>query len=159
MMRKVIVATLAFSPLMLHAQANTPAQPQAKSNVPVLQSKLGEPQNLFAAVGPDLGTPKRGTLRQSTGVTAPKLIHSVDIEADSTTTWCLINNSCKFVVGMIVDTTGKPSELKILQSTGTELDQNVLAAVSQYRFTPGLVSNEPVAIPVNLEVVVTRPGR
>jgi outer membrane biosynthesis protein TonB len=159
MMRKVIAATIALSPLMLHAQANMPAQPQAIKNVPVLQSKLGQPQQLFAAVGADTGTTKAGMLRVSTGVTTPKLIHSVDVVADPATNLCLMSNNCKFVVGMTVDKTGKPSNLKIVQSGGIDLDQNVLTSVSQYRFTPGLVSNQPVETPVFLNVIIVNPRR
>lgn len=156
-MRKVLAATLALSPLMLHAQAKMPAQPQATNQVPVLQSKLGQPQQLLAAVGADTGTIKTSALRVSTGVTTPKLIHSVDVVADPTTNWCLLSNSCKFTVGMTVDKTGKPENLKIVQSGGRDLDQNVLAAVSQYRFKPGMVSNQPVETPVFLEVVIVSP--
>jgi hypothetical protein len=56
---------------------------------------------------------------------------------------------------MIVDKTGKPSDLKIIQSAGAGVDASVLAAVSQYRFTPGMVSNQPIATPLNLEVVIS----
>jgi TonB family protein len=131
-MRRIIVAILSLSSLMLHAQANTPAQTQVASNGPVPQIR-----------------------RTSTGVTAPKLIYTVDVVADSTGTSRLITNNCRVVVGMIVDKTGKPSDLKIVTSAGTAaMDESVLAAVSQYRFTPGTLSNEPIAIPVNLEVVI-----
>jgi outer membrane biosynthesis protein TonB len=53
---------------------------------------------------------------------------------------------------MIVGTDGVPSDLKIVQSAGPFIDKSVLAAVSQYRFKPGTVSNQPIAIPLNLEV-------
>jgi TonB family protein len=110
---------------MLHAQANTPAQTQPQVK------------------------------RISTGVTAPKLIYKVDVVADSTETARLINDDTKVVVGMIVDKTGKPSDLKIIKSAGAGVDASVLAAVSQYRFTPGTVSNQPIATPLNLEVVIS----
>jgi TonB family protein len=60
---------------------------------------------------------------------------------------------------MIVDKDGKPEDLKIVRSSGTGLDANVLSAVSQYRFTPGTVSNQPVATPLNLEVVIANENR
>jgi TonB family protein len=116
---------------MLHAQASTPAQTQVASNGSAPQVK-----------------------RISTGVTPPKLIYKVDVEADSTGTARLINDDTKVVVGMIVDKTGRPSDLKIIKSAGAGVDASVLAAVSQYRFTPGMVSNEPIATPLNLEVVI-----
>jgi outer membrane biosynthesis protein TonB len=58
---------------------------------------------------------------------------------------------------MTVDATGKPLNLKILRSLGPLMDHNVLAAVSQYRFTPGTLDGQPTAIPVNLEVVLRSP--
>jgi TonB family protein len=130
-MRKLIVAILSLSSFMLHAQASTPAQTQVASNGSAPQVK-----------------------RISTGVTAPKLIYKVDVQADSTGTARLINDDTKVVVGMIVDKNGRPSDLKILKSAGAGVDASVLAAVSQYRFTPGMVSNEPIATPLNLEVVI-----
>jgi TonB family protein len=135
-MRKLIVAILSLSSFMLHAQASTPAQTQVASNGSAPQVK-----------------------RVSTGVTPPKLIYKVDVEADSSGAARLINDDTKVVVGMIVDKTGKPSDLKILKSAGAGVDASVLAAVSQYRFTPGMVSNEPIASPLNLEVVITNTVR
>ena len=135
-MRKLIVAILSLSSFMLHAQANTPAQTQVASNGSAPQVK-----------------------RISTGVIAPKLIYKVDVVADSTGTARLISDDTKVVVGMIVDKTGKPSDLKILKSAGPAVDASVLAAVSQYRFTPGMVSNQPIASPLNLEVVISNSYR
>ncbi len=130
-MRKLIVAILSLSSFMLHAQANTPAQTQVASNG-------SEPQ----------------VKRISTGVTAPKLIYKVDVVTDSNAR--LVNDDTKVVVGMIVDKTGKPSDLKIIQSADAFVDASVLAAVSQYRFTPGMVSNQPIATPLNLEVLISK---
>ena len=135
-MRKLIVAILSLSSFMLHAQANTPAQTQVASNG-------SEPQ----------------VKRISTGVIAPKLIYKVDLVADSANTARLLNNDCKVVVGMIVDKTGKPSDLKIVQSAGAGVDASVLAAVSQYRFIPGMVSNQPIATPLNLEILISNSYR
>jgi TonB family protein len=135
-MRKLIVAILSLSSLMLHAQASTPAQTQVASNGSAPQVK-----------------------RISTGVIAPKLIYKVDVVADSTGTARLLDNDCKVVVGMVVDKNGKPSDLKILKSAGAGVDASVLTAVSQYRFTPGMVSNQPTATPLNLEVVISNSYR
>jgi TonB family protein len=116
---------------MLHAQANSPAQNQVASNGSAAQVK-----------------------RISTGVIAPKLIYKVDVVADSSTAR-LLNEDTKVVVGMIVDKTGRPSDLKIIKSAGPGVDASVLAAVSQYRFSPGMVSNQPIASPLNLEVLIS----
>ena len=135
-MRKLVIAIFSLSSVMLHAQASSPAPTQVATNGPATQLK-----------------------RISTGVIAPKLIYKVNVAADSTSTACLIDNDCKVVVAMIVDKTGKPSDLKIVQSAGAGVDASVLAAVSQYRFTPGMVSNQPIATPLNLEVVISNSYR
>jgi TonB family protein len=134
-MRNITVAILSLSSLMLHAQASTPAQTQVASNGPAQVKRV------------------------STGVIAPKLIYKVDVVADSNETARLFNNDCTVVVGMIVDKTGKPTDLKIVKSADPGVDQSVLTAVSQYRFAPGTVSNEPIAMPVNLEVLITNSYR
>ena len=134
-MRRLIVAILSLSSVMLHAQASSPAPTQVATNGPAPQIK-----------------------RISTGVIAPKLIYKVDVVADSTSTARLLSNDCKVVVGMIVDKTGKPSDLKILRSADPLLDQSVLAAVSQFRFQAGTVSGQTTAFPVKLIVDVQHPN-
>jgi TonB family protein len=135
-MRKVIVAILSLSSFMLHAQANTPAQTQVASNGPAPQVK-----------------------RISTGVIAPKLVYTVDVVADQSSTARMFSSNTTVVVGMVVNKNGKPEDLKIVRSASPGVDASVLAAVSQYRFTPGMVSNQPIATPLNLEVVIANAYR
>src|SRR5271156_1562375 len=125
-MRNITVAILSLSSFMLHAQVNSPAQTQIASNGDAPQVR-----------------------RISTGVVAPKLIYKVNVIADSTGTARLLIDDTKVVVGMMVDTNGKPSDLKILKSAGAGVDASVLAAVSQYRFAPGTVRNQPIATPAD----------
>ena len=155
-MRKVIVATLALTPMLLHAQANSPAQAQSSGTSTTLQSKLVQPKDLISSDA-DHGTAHVATSRISTGVIAPKLISTVQIESDSIATPRGFSFERKTVVAMTVDATGKPSDLKILRSLGPVMDRNVLAAVSQYRFTPGTLDGQPANVPVNLEVVLRSP--
>ncbi len=139
-MRKALLASLLLSPVLLHAQANSPAQTEIA----------------FATPKPAAGAADRGTvpshIRISTGVVAPKLIHSVSVNEETTRPWTNVEINRSVTVGMTVDPTGKPTDLKILKSAGPVVDQNVLAAVSQYRFQPGTVSNQPVAFPLNLAI-------
>ena len=153
-MRKVIVATLALTPMLLHAQANSPAQTPSSATAP-LHSKLIQPKE-FNSSEADHGTVT--PLRISTGVVAPKLIRTVQIESDSDRP-SAFRIERKTKVAMTVDATGKPFELKIVQSLGPVMDRNVLAAVSQYRFTPGTLDGTPTAVPVNLEVVLRDQAR
>ena len=152
-MRKLIVAALALSPMMLHAQANSPA-PTAKTT---LQSNLVRPNDLrSSAVAVNSAVPTAQPLRISTGVVSPKLVSTVSIiEAQRVTN---LNIDRLAIVSMIVDAKGKPQDLKIVRSAGSILDSNVLDAVSQYRFTPGTLNNEPTAVPLTLEITLRHSG-
>jgi len=142
-MRKVLVAALALSPVMLHAQATSPAQPQAST---VTESKL--------SAAPDLSSPAR-PLRISTGVIAPKLIKTVDVAPTSEDwEWRVSGINRTAVVSMLVDENGIPSNVKIIRSAGSGIDENVIAAVKQYRFKPGRLDQAPVAVPMNLTVTI-----
>ena len=150
-MRKVIVATLALTPMLLHAQANSPAQTPSSPSSNTLQSKLVEPKELNASEAvAHTATP----LRVSTGVIAPKLVYTISVESDTDFVPRGFITDRRTVVEMVVDATGKPSNLKILQSLGPVMDHNVLAAVSQYRFSPGTLDGQATSVPVNLEVVL-----
>jgi hypothetical protein len=148
-MRKVIAATLALTPMLLHAQANSPAQTQPSPSS--LQSKLIKPKEFITSEADHVATVP---VRISTGVVAPKLIHTTAVVSDSDPIRTVFAIDRKTVVQMVVDTTGKPSDLKIVGSLGPVMDKNVLAAVSQYRFTPGTLDGQPAAVPVNLEVTL-----
>ncbi|MGD0443763.1 MAG: energy transducer TonB [Edaphobacter sp.] len=157
-MRKVIVATLALTPMLLHAQANSPAQTQPSPSS-TLQSKLIQPKELVASEADRNNIHTATPVRVSTGVTAPKLISTVGIESDYDATPQGFSIERKTVVSMVVDATGKPSDLKIVKPLNPVMDKNVLAAVRQYRFAPGLLDGEPTSVPVNLEVVLVSPIR
>jgi len=151
-MRKVILAALALSPTLLHAQANSPTQPQS-SPAPIIQSQLNQPTEL--ATGSDVNNTATLTdARVSTGVIGPKLIHSVRVSTEGDLTASLSNFERVAIVDMVVDEDGKPSDLKVAKSLGANVDKNVLAAVSQFRFKPGTLDNQPTAVPVELELIV-----
>jgi TonB family protein len=153
-MRKVILAALALSPTLLHAQANSPTQP-LPSNAPVVQSKLNQPTDLGNAAGSDANnTPALTDARVSTGVISPKLLHSVSVSTEGDLASALPNFERVAIVDLIVDEDGKPSDLKVTKSVGPAMDKNVLAAVSQFRFKPGTLDNQPTAVPVALEVIM-----
>jgi TonB family protein len=157
-MRNAIVATLVLSPLMVHAQANMPAQPQVTS-APVLQSSLVQPTGLMlGAAAEDRPTAKPGAVRISTGVVAPKLIKTVDIQEDAVSVVRPAVAQRDVVVAMVVDEAGKPEGVKIVQSAGAGLDEHVLSAVKEYRFKPGTVSGQIVAVPVNLHITIKEQG-
>jgi TonB family protein len=145
-MRKAILATLALSPMLLHAQVNSPAKTQT-----VLESKVDAPKSMAAPAKDGVPTT---ALRVSTGVTAPKLISTAEISSVDALPRTFVSQDKTVVVSMIVHEDGKPSDLAIVRSVGAALDKNVLTAVSQYRFKPGTLDNQPTAVPVNLEITL-----
>jgi TonB family protein len=153
-MRKVIVATLALFPMLLHAQANSPATAQSSANASSLHAELGQPKEFSSAEPSHAAITPVAPIRISTGVTAPKLIRAVNISTHGDVEWAAIPMHQTAVVELIVDENGKPSNMKIIHSLGQAMDKNVLEAVSQYRFTPGTVSHQPIPSPVNLEIEV-----
>jgi TonB family protein len=156
-MRKVIVAALALTPMLLHAQANSPALTQ-NSGTATTVSKLVQPSE-FNASDANHGDTHVAPLRVSTGVVAPKLISTVQIESDFDSTPRGFTVDRKTLVEMTVDATGKPENLKVVRSLGPVMDKNVLAAVSLYRFTPGTLDGQPINIPLSLEVVLRSSAR
>jgi TonB family protein len=155
MTRKVIVAALALSPMLLHAQANSPALTRFPANAPVQLSQLTQSKAFAALAGATAAPATNGTLRIAS-ITAPKLISTVEIATPGAFPQSYAGADNKIVVSMIVKEDGKPSNLKIVSSSDFALNQNVLAAVSQYRYKPGTLDNQPTAIPVRLEITLRR---
>jgi TonB family protein len=146
-MRRVLVATLALTPMFLHAQANLPAQ--TTKSATTLQSKLVEPSGLG---GTNSNVATVTPLRVSTGVIAPRLVHTVAVESDKQSFW--VGSDRKVVVSMVVDAAGKPEDVKVVESIGSAEDRYVVAAVNQFRFEPGTVSSQRTAVPVRLEILL-----
>jgi TonB family protein len=155
-MRRVIVAALALSPMLLHAQANSPAKTQSNGTASTLQAELGRPNAFNAAVDTTHSVKSAATpLRVSSGVVAPKLVYSVDVSSEGAYVAPSIRKT--YVVELTVDTNGAPSDMKVIHSDNAVMSRNVLEALRQYRFKPGTLDNQPINFPVSLEVVVKSP--
>jgi TonB family protein len=148
-MRKFLVATLVLAPVLVHAQASSPAQPGAQA--PVLESRLVSP----AAVN---GAAPNATHNIS-DLLGPKLIKWSNISEDLTIPDSSRQQERVFAVSMTVDTQGIPSNLKIVKSDDPLLNEAVLQAVAQYRFTPASLNSQPTAVPVVLKVNVLPQSR
>jgi TonB family protein len=100
----------------------------------------------------DRTTPKTAGIRISTGVVAPKLVKTARIDAQMVAA----SGERPAIVSMVVDQTGKPTDMKIVQSSNEATDTKVLEAVSQFRYTPGTVSGQLVSVPVNLVLTIQK---
>jgi TonB family protein len=55
------------------------------------------------------------------------------------------------LVGLVVDTAGKPSNIHILKSDDSDLDKAAMAAVAKYRFKPATLHGQPVSFDLQVQ--------
>jgi TonB family protein len=56
------------------------------------------------------------------------------------------------LVSLIVDTHGRPQEIKVVRPLGMGLDEKAVEAAGKYRFKPAMKNGEPVPVTVIVEV-------
>jgi TonB family protein len=56
------------------------------------------------------------------------------------------------VLRTLIDTEGRPQEIKVMKSLEPGLDEQAIKAVRQWRFPPAMKDGNPVAVPITLEV-------
>jgi TonB family protein len=95
------------------------------------------------------------------GVKPPRIVTFVDPEYTDLARKKKISGVC--VVELVVDTDGRPQNVRIVRSIGKDLDpklqkaaegldQNAINAVSRYQFIPSEYQGKPVPVRVNVEV-------
>jgi len=147
-MKRTMLAILALSPVMMYGQVKSQAQP---GSTPTLESSNVQPA-AFAGLKTSDHVASPTVVRVSSGITAPVLVYSVDVNREHIVS---NGNSDRVVrVGMTIDATGKPTDLKILQSTDKFTDQAILTAASQYRYKPATLNGTavPMEMTVNFDI-------
>ena len=151
MTRSVLLAALALSSSLISAQAASPAHLAIPN---VVLARAVAPAMYSATASSALGP-----IRVSTGVVAPKLIKSAGMPAITGLSETFIPGDTTVVVSLTVDAKGKPTNVSIEQGFGPVVDQEVLKAVSQFRFEPGTLDGQPSALPIRLQVVIQHNAR
>ena len=90
--------------------------------------------------------------RISTGVTWPKLISEPNLSISSADFPTHDLAAQHLAVSFRVDEKGEPQNVHLLKSVNQAVDGRILAAVRQYRFTPGTLDDQNVPVDVNLIV-------
>lgn len=144
-MKRTMMAILAISPLMMHGQVKSFAQPQS---TPTLESSNVQPAALAGIKTADHSvTPT--AIRVSSGVTAPVLVHTVEVNREH-----IFENTATegrvVRVAMTIDASGKPTDLKVVESSDRFMDHAILEAASQYRFKPATLNG--AAVPMEMTV-------
>lgn len=102
-----------------------------------------------------------GTYHTGNGVTAPKLVYTVDVEFSNAARRKKIGGTV--VVGLKVGTDGLPRDVHVVHSAAegvkpklskaaASLDPKALDAVRQYRFEPGAYDGMPVPVALTIDV-------
>lgn len=89
-------------------------------------------------------------LSKGNGVAIPRLVRAPD------PTFTEAARAQKYggtvIVGMVVDTSGRPQSIYIIRPTGLGLDENAVATVGQYEFKPATYQGKPVPVKIHIEV-------
>jgi protein TonB len=83
-------------------------------------------------------------------VSAPRLIYQVDPEFSEEARKAKFQG--EVLVSLVVDATGRPTQVKVIRPVGMGLDEKAMEAVRQYKFAPAKKGG--TAVPVLLNVAV-----
>jgi TonB family protein len=89
-------------------------------------------------------------MRPGSGVTIPQAIHTGNPEYTADARKKKINGIC--TLGFIIDKQGFPIHIRIERPLDPGLDEKAIATVSQYRFSPSMLDDQPVPVELVVEV-------
>jgi protein TonB len=92
----------------------------------------------------------------STGVTSPRLVYTTNISIPPDEMPTTMGSSTKVVLKVNLDEAGNPAAVQVLRSATPEINERVVNAVRQFRWTPAVLNNKPVSTDVTLTVEVQR---
>ncbi len=92
----------------------------------------------------------------STGITSPQLVYSTRIGIPAEEIPDAFPNSAKVVLKVSLDRTGSPKSIQVVQPLTQPIDQRVVEAVRQFRWSPAVLDNQTIPANVNLIVMVQR---
>ncbi len=94
--------------------------------------------------------------RISTGVVPPTVLQAVKVELPTATLANGMADNAKVVVSVLVGANGKAQSVHVVQPYFNAVDEQVIAAVRKFKFTPATLDNKAIAMSMNLTVVLQR---
>ncbi len=91
-----------------------------------------------------------GVYRVGGGISAPTAISSPDPQYTEEARRAKKQGIC--TLWLIVDSTGRPRDIRVVRGLGFGLDQKALEAVRNWRFQPALKDGRPVDVQISVEV-------
>jgi protein TonB len=102
-------------------------------------------------VGPGEGMGTGGGIfRSGKGVTPPRPIYSPDPEFSEEARKAKYQGTCTLMI--VVDTDGKPTNIRVVNSLGMGLDEKAIETVRTWRFEPGKKDGHAVNVEMAVEV-------
>jgi protein TonB len=102
-------------------------------------------------VGPGFGGGiGSGVFRVGGGVSAPRVLENPSPDYSEEARKAKYQGTV--ILWLIVDSNGRPRDLKVAHSLGMGLDQKALEAVRRWKFQPATKNGTPVAVQINVEV-------
>jgi periplasmic protein TonB len=84
------------------------------------------------------------------GISAPTAISSPDPQYTEEARRAKKQGMC--TLWLIVDSTGRPRDIRVVRGLGFGLDEKALEAVRNWRFQPALKDGKPVDVQISVEV-------
>ena len=91
-----------------------------------------------------------GVYRVGGGVSAPVLVYKKEPEYSEEARKAKYQGTVTLYV--VVDPSGKATDIRVLHSLGLGLDEKAIEAVKQWKFRPGMKDGKPVAVAASIEV-------
>lgn len=108
---------------------------------------VGHGPGVGAGTGGGIGG---GVYRVGGGISAPTALSSPDPDYTEEARRAKKQGTC--VLWLIVDSTGRPRDLRVVRGLGFGLDAKALEAVKNWRFQPALKDGKPVDVQISVEV-------
>jgi TonB family protein len=91
-----------------------------------------------------------GVFRPGGGVTPPRPIYAPEPEFSEEARKAKYQGIC--VLGLVVDTNGRPTNIHVVNSLGMGLDEKAMETIRMWRFEPGQKDGHAVAVEIAIEV-------
>jgi protein TonB len=91
-----------------------------------------------------------GAFRIGGGVSAPRPLYTPEPEYSEEARKVKYQGTC--VLWLIIDSDGKPREVRAARALGFGLDEQAIEAVKRWKFVPAMKDGRPVAVQMNVEV-------
>jgi periplasmic protein TonB len=91
-----------------------------------------------------------GVFRPGRGVTPPRVIYQTEPEFSDEARKAKYQGTC--VLGLVVDTNGRPTAIRVINALGMGLDEKAIESVKNWKFEPGQKDGHPVPVEIAVEV-------